>query len=136
MAEERTFLHENSVYVSNTRVIIRGTTYATANVTSVRTLTTPAKTGCAALLIAFGALGVFGAVMMLIGDHSSGDAAAPLVMCAIMLAIGILWYRSLKPMYHVMLATAGGERQGLTSQDWELVSRTTAAIADAIVYRG
>ena len=59
-----------------------------------------------------------------------------LVIWAILLAVGILWLVLLKPTYHVMLATAGGERPGLTSQDWGYAARVTAAIADAIVHRG
>jgi hypothetical protein len=42
----------------------------------------------------------------------------------------------LKPVYHVMLASSSGERQGLSSMDEGLVDRTTAAIAEAIIYRG
>jgi len=41
-----------------------------------------------------------------------------------------------KPTYHVMLASAGGESQGLSSQDAGLVNRTTSAIAEAIIFRG
>jgi hypothetical protein len=121
--------------VSNTRVIINGTTYATANVTSVRTVTTPAKNGCAAVMIALGALGAFGGLVGMIASKGD-DSVSTFVVCVILLVVGYLWYASLKPTYHVMLASASGERQGLTSQDPALVSRTTAAIADAIVYRG
>jgi hypothetical protein len=35
----------------------------------------------------------------------------------------------------LILATAGGERQGMTSNDEGVVDRVTAAIADAIVHR-
>jgi len=135
MTEERTFLNEGNVYVSNTRVIINGTTYATANVTSVRTVVTPAKKGCAVLMIVLGAVGALGGLTMWLGSKSEA-AAGPFMMWLIILAIGIAWYASQKPKYHVMLASAGGERQGLTSRDPALVSRTTAAIAEAIVFRG
>lgn len=135
MTEERTFLHEGNIYVSNTRVVINGTTYATANVTSVRSATTPAKRGCATLMIVLSALGTIGGLGMLFASKTDGPAA-PFVTWVILLAIGIIWYTSIKPMYHVMLASAGGERHGMSSRDPALVSRTTAAIAEAIIYRG
>jgi hypothetical protein len=45
MAEERSFLNDGGVYVSNTPVVIHGTTYATANITSVRKHIVPARAG-------------------------------------------------------------------------------------------
>jgi hypothetical protein len=54
VAEERSFLNDGGVYVSNTRVVIHGTTYATANITSVRKHVTPANNGCAIVLVILG----------------------------------------------------------------------------------
>src|SRR5690242_11952994 len=133
--DEHAFLNEGNVYVSNTRVVIDGTTYSTANVTSVRKTVTPAQTGCAALLAIFSALVFFGGLIaFLSGNHS--DGGAPMVLGAILFVVFVLFIRSQKPTYHVMLASASGERQGLTSQDEGLVNRATAAIAEAITYRG
>jgi hypothetical protein len=58
------------------------------------------------------------------------------LLFAILLIVGIFWLRSLRPSYHLMLATAGGERQGMTSNDEGVVDRVTAAISGAIVHRG
>jgi hypothetical protein len=135
VTEERSFLNDGGVYVSNTRVVIQGTTYATANITSVRKHIVPPKSGCATVMVIFGALGALGGLLSALAG--SGDERwSPLVMSATLLIIGIVWLRSLRPTYHVMLATAGGERQGLTSQDEGVVDRVTTAIADAIVHRG
>lgn len=135
MAEECSFLNDGGVYVSNTRVVIQGTTYATANITSVRKQVTPANNGCAIVLTIFGALGALGGLMMALAGN--GDAPwSPLGISAVLLIIGIVWLNSLHPTYNVMLATAAGERQGLTSKDEGVVDRVTAAIADAIVHRG
>jgi hypothetical protein len=136
MAEERTFLNEGNVYVSNTRVVINGATYATANVTSVRTTSTPANNGCAATMIAVGALGTVGAFLAMLVSRGSGDSITCFLIGVTLFVLGYFWYQSLKPTYHVMLASAGGERQGLTSRDPGLVSRTTRAIAEAIIFRG
>jgi hypothetical protein len=135
MTEERTFLQQGSVYVSNTRVVINGTTYATANVTSVRTLTEPANNGCAATILAIGFLGTLGSIPMMVVSRDS-DSGFLFAMSLILAALGYIWYRSIRPVYRVMLASAGGERQGLSSSDPALVTRTTAAIAEAIIYRG
>jgi RsiW-degrading membrane proteinase PrsW (M82 family) len=135
MAEERVFLNDSNVYVSNTKVVLAGTTYATANITSVSKRVTPASKGCAIIIIVFGALFVLGAL----GSFKSEQAGASLGMllfAALILAVGVLWLRSLKPTFHVVLASSSGERQGLNSQDEPLVDSVIAAITDAIVHRG
>jgi len=134
VAEERSFLNDGGVYVSNTRVVIHGTTYATANITSVRKHVTPANTGCAIVLAFFGALGAISGLVIALGGN--GDNWSTFVASAVLLIIGIVWFKSLHPTFNVMLATAAGERQGLTSKDEGIVDRVTAAIADAIVHRG
>lgn len=135
MAEERSFLNDGGIYVSNTRVIIRGATYATANITSVRKQIVPAQRGCALVLAIVAGLGVVGALPVAFVGRT-GEGWIPFLMCAILLAVGVLWFRALRPTYHLMIATAGGERPGLSSSDEGVIDRVTAAIADAIVHRG
>lgn len=135
MAEERSFLNDGGIYVSNTRVIIQGATYATANITSVRKQIVPANRGCALVLAIVGGLGVISVLPLALGGRS-GEEWTPFLMCAILLVIGIVWFRSLRPTYHLMIATAGGERPGLSSSNEGIIDRVTAAIADAIVHRG
>lgn len=135
MADERSFLNDSGVFVSNTRVVIHGTTYATANITSVRKHIVPAKNGCAAALMVVGGLATLGTLVGAVGAKN-GDAWGSVVFAAAMLIAGIAWLISNKPTYHVMLATAGGERSGLTSRDEALADRVTTAIADAIIHRG
>lgn len=135
MAEERSFLNDGGVYVSNTRVVIHGTTYATANITSVRKHITPPNQGCNVLLIICGAFGTLSGLAMALGGSDNGRWSL-FGVAAVILIVGILSFRSLRPTYNVMLATAAGERQGLTSKDEGVVDRVTAAIADAIVHRG
>ena len=128
------FFKDDEVYVSNTRVVIRGTTYSTANITSVRKMKAPAKNGCAALFTFCAAMVFIGGIMNTVMEKSDGPPAA--VVSAIFFVAGILWLRSIKPTFHVMLASASGERQGLSSQYEGFVDHVTSAIADAISYRG
>jgi hypothetical protein len=134
MSDERVFLSHGDVYVSNTRVVLRGTTYATANITSVRNQVTPPQQGCAVVLILVGGLAALGSVISLFTQGS--DTFGAFVTAAVLLAAGIAWYRSAKAMHHVFIASAGGERQGYSSYDGSLVHRVTEAIANAIVSRG
>jgi hypothetical protein len=135
MAEERSFLNDGYVYVSNTRIILNGTTYATANVTSVRKHVVPPNRGCAVVLVLFSGLGVLGSLPMLL-SHDGDVFWGPFILCAVLLAVGVLWFRAVTPAYHLMLATAGGERSGLWSKDEAFIDRVAAAITDAIVHRG
>lgn len=135
MAEERVFLDENNIYISNTKVILHGTTYATANITSVAKRMTAASTGCATMLLIVGALALLGTLLSFKSSRFS-ESVTSVVIAAAVLAAGIAWLRSLKPTYHVFLASASAERQGLSSQDEALVNRVTSAITDAITHRG
>lgn len=132
---EHVFLDENNIFISNTRVILSGTTYATANLTSVSTRFTPASKGCAVLLTILAALMVLGSL----GPLFSKDFGAGLLMLLVsggLVAAGIAWLRSLKPTYHVILASASGQQQGLSSKDHDLINRVTSAISAAITQRG
>ena len=134
-ANEQVFLDDANVYVSNTKVVLAGTTYSTANITSVSKRFTPASKGCALALTALGALLTLGSL----GPMFSKDFGSGLVMflvCGGITALGIAWLRSLKPTYHVLLASASGEREGMSSKDHELVNRVIGAITDAITHRG
>jgi hypothetical protein len=135
MADEHVFLSEDNLYISNTKVILLGTTYATANLTSVQKRFTPASKGCATLLVVIGAL----MTLVSLGTVFSKDAGTGIMMLLIfggIFAAGLAWLRSLKPTYHVVLASSSGEREGMSSKDGALVDRVIQAITDAITHRG
>jgi hypothetical protein len=86
-------------------------------------------------------LTILAAVMALgsLGPLFSKDFGAGLLMFLIsvgLVAAGVAWLRSLKPTYHVVLASASGEQQGLSSKDHDLVNRVISAISAAITQRG
>lgn len=97
-------------------MIIHGTTHSTANITSVRMSATPVNTGCASFLIVVGALTTIGWFVSAAGIGGE-DAASPLIMGLVLLGVGIVWFKSKHAVYHLMLATAAGERQGLSSHN-------------------
>lgn len=134
MADEHVFLNEGSLFVSNSRVVVGGTTYSLANITSVRKDVTPPNRGCAISLVALAAFIVLSSLAALTQDLGLGLVV--LLMGCGLGALGMLWFRSLKPAFHVMAASASGEIQALSSKDEKLVDRVVSALSEAIVYRG
>ena len=134
MSEEQVFLNQDGVYVSNSRVVVGGTTYSTANITSVSTTQTPASSGCAFAVIGLGCLGFISGLLFV----SSGESAAilALVFWVLMIAAGIFWLRKLRPTYHVILASASGESKALDSKDEAFVTQFADAVNEALVHRG
>jgi hypothetical protein len=135
MTSEHVFLDDSNIYVSNTKIILGGTTYATANITSVSKRFTPASKGCAIALTAIAALMTLGSL----GPLFSKDFGTGLIMfliCGALAAGGVAWLRSLKPTYHVILASASGQQEGMSSKDHDLVNRVISAITNAITHRG
>ncbi|MEW5878426.1 MAG: DUF6232 family protein [Acidobacteriota bacterium] len=135
MSEERIFLNEGNLYVSNTKVVLHGTTYATAHITSVSKRITPAKRGCSVLLIVLGVSSLFAALVTGMATKMDSEVTMDVLIGASMFAIGVLWFRSAKATYHLVLSLASGEREALSSPDEALVDRVAAAIADAITHR-
>lgn len=135
MIDEKIFLSEGSTYISNTKIVLGNTTYSTANITSVAKTYTPANTGCSVILVVLGVFGALGAVASMF-TKDVGSGIVLLAFSAGLVALGVFWYRSLRPDYHVMLASASGERRGLTSKDQAAIDRVISAVTDAITHRG
>ncbi len=134
MAEETVFLSEGGMFVSISRVSLGGTTYATANITSVSKRVRPARRGCATILVVLGTLMALASLDALTSNISSGLGA--LLISGIILGLGVLWYRSLKPTYLLVFASSSGETEAMSSQDEALIDRVVSAVNEAIVARG
>jgi len=135
MTEEKAFLTESNVYVSNARIVIAGTTYALSNITSVSKRMTPASTGCSTVII------LFGVIILLIGLVHFGVRHVITGLVLIIIAVlaaggGVYSFKSQKPTYHILLASSSGETEALSSQDEAVVDRIVNAINQAIVSRG
>ena len=79
MADEHVFLSDDNLFISNAKVILYGTTYATANITSVQKRFTPLITGCPTLLVVMSALMTLGSLFTVF----SKNAGAGIVMLLI-----------------------------------------------------
>jgi hypothetical protein len=134
MAEEKVFLNEGDIFVSNSRIALAGTTYSTSNITSVSMASTPPSRGCAMLLVAIGGLCCLAALGTM-GDNA-GAGFLTLLIGAGILAGAIFWFKSLKPTYYLRLSSASGEQRALNTKDLDLINRVVSAVNNAIVSRG
>lgn len=125
---EQTFFKGTDVLVTNTRLVRGNETFAMSGVTSVSSFTeVPSKKGPIILI-------VIGALALLAGGSQSSFGVA--FVGLVMIGLGVLWFRSIKNVYHVRLVTASGERDALSSRDREYVGKIVGAISQAIVHRG
>ncbi len=130
MADERVFLDEGGVKVTNARIVVPGKTYAMSTVSSVSTKThKKSNSGGWALLVV--------GVAMLAGGLVVEGTNIVLIVLGLVLA-GFSWVSIVnnKPRYSVQLATSAGELQALEAREWEWVHRVSEAVGEAIVARG
>lgn len=118
--EENSFFDEGGVTVTNARFIVSAQTYAMSGITSVKSIKeSPSIKGPIILCI----LGLFLFKEVPIG-------------AIILVAIAIAWFILNKPKYSVVLSSASGEAEALTSKDSDFISRIVNAINEAIISRG
>ena len=118
--DEKTFFEYEDVKVTNARFISGSQTYAMSNVTSVKAFEQKPKR-----------LG--GIVVLAIGVAIAINT--PAVGIVIAAAAAIYLYLQ-KTLYHVMLATSGGETSALKTHQPEYLQKVVTALYEAIVHRG
>lgn len=118
--DEKTFFEYGDVKVTNARFISGSQTYAMSNVTSVKAFEEKPKRFWGILALLFGL--AMASTNTVVGLLIAGAAAFYL-------------YRQ-KTVYHVMLATAGGETSALKTHQREYLDKVVAALNEAIVHRG
>jgi hypothetical protein len=125
--QEVPFFTDNVVTITNARAIILGTTYALANITSVRSWSVPKPAfplllGILCLLagvaIALAGGGACGGVILLVG------------------VVATVWYFASKDQHYVRIGTAGGEVNALQSTDPAYIDQVVTALNNAIIHRG
>ncbi len=120
---EQTFLNEGGVTVTNSRFMASGQTYAMSGVTSVKSVQKDPSRKGPIIVLAIG----------LIALMAGKDAIVLGIIC---LAGGIAWWVLNKPKFLVILSSASGEVEALTSQSKEFIGRVVNALNEAIIARG
>jgi uncharacterized membrane protein len=126
-ALKKEFYRSSGVVVSNSRFIVGGQTYAIAGVTSVKNGRKDPNYGGAVFL------GLIGLLFLVLGFGAGAPAVG--FFGIVLVVITVVWWRSLKPDFSVMLTTSVGEVQALESKDGQYIGSVVAALNDAIVYR-
>lgn len=124
--EEREFFSGENVYVSLTRFIAFGKTYAMSGVTSVSAAEgKPDYSGSTLMMIV-------GAIRTLIG------LSAPFffLLGIALIAAGYYSRSSKTPDYYVTLTTSAGHVQAVHSKNREYIASIVQALNDCIVARG
>lgn len=134
VASEKVFFDKHGIKVTNARFIVHQQTYAMASVSSVKvgsTNKTPSKGG--AVMAA-----TIGGLLFLGGLGSLKDAWLMALIGVGLLVWGVLWYRSIKPLfeYKLILTTSSGETTALTSFSEPDIRVVEDALNQAIIYRG
>jgi hypothetical protein len=116
------------VLITNARCILANTTYATANISSVRITM---KNGAAPFIV----FGVIFALFALVGfANGANGIVAGLVTGAI--AFALFYAASKAKTYFVVMHTNSGEVQALSSKDYPFIQKIVEGINNAIVHRG
>jgi uncharacterized protein DUF6232 len=127
-AVETTIFETSGVFITNARCILGNTTYATANIASVR-LGMKSEAGGFILIgvvLACGALLAFG--------NGAGGVLLGIILAALS---ALFFYLATKAKtYYVVLHTNAGEVQAISSKDSEFVTAIVDGINRAIVHRG
>lgn len=117
---EKVFFEYDDVKVTNARFVSGGQTYAMSNITSVKTTEKkPSRLG-----------GVF---FLIVGALVAVNNAWMGVL--VMAAAAYFLYQQ-KTIYHVILATSGGETSALTTNQPEYLKKVIGALNEAIIHRG
>lgn len=125
-SNEAVVYQDGNSFVSTARIVVAGTTFSTANVTSVRVENR--HNGIGAILI--------GAVIALIGlvalfNNAVEFGIGALVVGGLIFAVG-----TQQNFYYLVLHSASGEVRALQSRKAHEVKAIADAISEAIVMRG
>ena len=128
MTEHNLFSDKN-VTITTERVIINRKTYALRNIISVEPTYTPAKRGCAIILLFIG-------LFFILAAFSTASLDAYTIIGGLIFAvpiIGIAILKLRKSSYHVTITTTAGMIHALTSRNRKYIEKIVAHISNAIV---
>lgn len=135
MAAEQVILREGQVVVSNTRVVVGGTTYALANLTSVSKHVVSPKTSGQLALAATGAMIALCGFFYWLIEKVRGCLFLVLLGAGVTIW-AVLASKRVKPTFAVQIQISSGQAQALESPNESLIDRVVEAISQAITLRG
>jgi hypothetical protein len=123
--DERVFLDENGMRVTNARFITPAQTYAMSGVTSVKRQVKPANRAPGVLLA------ILGAAIFFLSDGGTAKLVGILVFCA-----GAALAAMVKDTHYVVIHSASGESRATESKDKGVIDRIIGALNESIIARG
>ncbi len=132
--QENVLLTEGGVLVSSARFVTPTATYATAQISSVRTASVAASKTGPGCMVAFGVLALLGALAAMVEDGAAGVCG--LIFGGVLSVYGLRQYRAATPTYYLFVRTTAGEVPALSHRDWETIARVSDALNRAIIARG
>lgn len=124
---EQTLFESNGVTVTTSRVQVRETTYALANITSVRSLVEPRSVGPIVAGVSFIAVS---ALVVWLGGVGVG------LLGVFFGAICVAYFFTTKAKYWIFIGTAGSEQKAIHSNEPVWTAKVVEAINNAIIARG
>lgn len=118
MGNEIVILSDDNVTVTNSRLVIGGTTYAMRNITSVACVKMEPDTTAAWQCT------IWGIVLMCVG------------IGLVLEIIAIYLFATAKPRYALAVRTSGGEQHALEGSDPDFIQKVAQAINDAMASNG
>jgi len=124
---EPTLFQQDQLQVTRRRVLVDGEQYALNDLTSVQIETAKLPRGLVVLAVLFGTISLF----VFQGNGSLVWLAAGVSLLAL---VGFLWWRASRT-YILVLGTATGDKQILTSTDRRLIEQAAQTIDALLVAR-
>lgn len=121
--EEQIFYKDTNVTVTQTRYISGNKTYAMRNISSVSIFRVEQSRLGPKLIF------IIGLLVFLISDDIK-------MLGLILVALGIIWYISIKDLFSVRISTNAGEANTLVSKDEPYIKKVVNALNNAIIHRG
>jgi len=122
---EKEFLREGKVVVTNARFIVPSQTYAMSGVTSVKKNRQDPDRKLPIIMI------ILGLIIILVSQTSGS-----IITTILLIGLGIFILTKLKPTYIIALNTSGGEMKALSSKDQEYIDKIIKALNESIIHRG
>ncbi|WOF75231.1 DUF6232 family protein [Parvibaculaceae bacterium PLY_AMNH_Bact1] len=126
--DDETIFQQGSISVTKTMATISGTSYPINGIGSISIVKEESKSVFFWIVVVV--LALFGWSLL-----SAGEVLVGLVTLGIASGIGWLLY-SAQPKHHLVIRTASGDTQALTSKDMVHLGKVKSAIEQAVAARG